>query len=958
MKRLAPLPLLLLVAGLLTAQPQSPHLAPTVAEAIPGRLIVKLSDPTADPVAAGERVLAPLAERFGRLAVRSWLRPELVRSGGGLRRGVVDRRGLDRILVVEFAGTGDPALVASKVMALPGVAYAEPVFRRHLHVIPNDPYVARQWYLERIRAFDAWDIGRGDSTAIVAIVDTGIDWVHPDLVDAIWRNPGESGTDAKGADRRTNGADDDGNGFVDDWVGYDFAGRDGRSADNDPSPGHWHGTHVAGIAAASTDNGVGIAGLAHGVRLRALKIADDRRESPTLVNGYDAILYAARMGATVINASWGGGGRSRAEQEVVDAVTDAGTLVVAAAGNDGRLSASYPASYHGVLSVASVMNGDRRSGFSNYSSFVGISAPGSEIYSTLPLAQSQTGYGYADGTSMASPMVAAAAALVRARYPSLDPAQVSAVLRASADNIDEQNPDFQLMLGAGRLNVLRALATGPNALLAGVESVDVIDASGDGLLEPGESFELRVTVRNYLRPASGVRLRLASAGREIEITNGEDLLGGFETGETRTSTSLRLVAPAAAGFDELIALRVGLESDAVEIGSSRVEVTVNPNFATTTNDRVTATLTGNGRIGFNDFPSNTQGAGFRFGGSDNLLAEGGLIIGTSPARLADVVRSAEPGYQSQGLQTVRAYRVAIDDVEGAEIGTAQFDDAHLHPMQRNGLSIDLTTRAYRGAGRDNQLLLFYRITNTSQQPLEGLHAALYLDWDIGLGGASNQTRLDPENRLGYTYNVRSAGLPYTGAMLVGEQPMNFMAADNGGDPIADGFYQEEKWQAISSGIRRDESSVGDCSTIIGAGPITLGAGEDTTIVFSLMAGDDLAALRSAATEARAVLTRLGMPFGGPLVLPTTLELYEPIPNPFAGSTRIEFSLAAEGAVTLDVFTAIGERVATLAEGTYPRGVHAIEFVPESSADEQVYFVRLVVDGEALVRKLVRLRESQ
>jgi hypothetical protein len=514
-----------------------------------------------------------------------------------------------------------------------------------------------------------------------------------------------------------------------------------------------------------------------------------------------------------------------------------------------------------------------------------------------------------------------------------------------------------MLLGSGRLNILRALSTGPNALLAGVESIEVIDANGNGIVEPGETFELKIGVRNYLRPASDVRLVLDPPDA-IDVLAGEDRLGPLASGETRTSTLLRVVAPANPGFDEVIPIRLHLASDSTEIGFARIEVTVNPNYATTTNDRVTATFTGNGRIGFNDFPNNEQGAGFRFGRSDNLLAEGGLLIGTSASRLADVVRAGEPGYQSQGLETVRPYRVTLDSVDRTEIGTATFDDAHLHPSQRNGVRVDLTTYAYRSAGRDDQILLFYRITNTSAETLDRLHCALFLDWDVGIAGASNQTRLDPENRLGYMYNVYTAGLPVAGAMLVGEQPMNFFAADNAGELLGNGFFQEEKWEAMTSGIKRDESQIGDCSMIIGAGPISLAPGEDTTVVFSLMAGENLAALRSAAAEARSVLARFGMAPGGALVLPTALDLVTGSPNPFATSTRITFTIPSPGDVTLDVFNAIGQRVATLADGAYSRGVYSVDFTPEPRDDEQVYFVRLAVGGETILRKVVRLGGSR
>lgn len=960
MKRLATLflPLLTAAAAVGLARAQSAPVAP--ADVVPGQFIVKVSAQTDDARREAERILAPLSGRLGRLSVRSWLLPQLVDRGSGLRKGTITRRGIDRIVLVEYANGDDPRAVVAAVRELVGLEYAEPVYRRYISALPNDPHLLRQWYLERIRAYDAWNAAAADSTITIAIVDTGIDWVHPDLADAVWRNHGETGRDTQGADRRSNRVDDDGNGFIDDWIGFDFAGSDARASDNDPRPGHWHGTHVAGIAAGIGNNAIGIAGVAHGARLMALKIADDRRDQPTLVNAYDAVLYAARMGASVINCSWGGPGHMQAEQDVIDAVTDEGALVVAAAGNEGRQSPAYPASYQSVLSVASVMAADRRSVFSNYNASVGISAPGDDIYSTLPFDQSQDGYGVADGTSMASPMVAGAAALVRARYPSLDPSQVSAVLRAGADNIDEKNPSYALMLGTGRLNVARALEVGPNAVMAGIESVAIADANANGIIEAGERFSLQVEVRNYLRATGDLVLRIENSSPSLlSAIDSVAPIGSMATGERRSidSGAITVAVRSTDAFDQVVSLTLSLVDGTSVISSKRIDITVNPNYATTSTHRVATTFTGNGRIAFNDFPINSQGIGFRYGASDNLLAEGGLLVGTSPSRLADVVRSGEPGLQSEGLRTLRPYRVRASDDGDMEIGVAEFSDDHLLPSQRNGLHVTLTTHASHVAGRDNQVLLLYKIKNTSSVRFDRLHVALFLDWDIGIAGVNNQIQFDSENRLGYAYSALTAGQPYVGAMLVGNQPMNFYAADNNASPLSNGFFQHEKWETMSSGIRREESSLGDCSMIIGAGPIGLAAGADTTIAFALIAADDRAMLAAGATEARAALTRLGMPIGEPLLLPSALALLDGFPSPFAMSTRIQFTVPGEGHIDVDVFTAAGEHVAKLASGTFTRGLHSVDFAPEGSAS-QVYFIRMISEGETILKKVVRLGRSE
>jgi ADP-ribose pyrophosphatase YjhB (NUDIX family) len=194
----------------------------------------------------------------------------------------------------------------------------------------------------------------------------------------------------------------------------------------------------------------------------------------------------------VINCSWGGPGRSQAEQETINATTELGSLVVAAAGNSGDSSVLYPASYDNVLSVASVTGADRRSLFSNFNALVGIAAPGEDIYSTVPRASASGGYDLATGTSMASPVVSGAAALVASRFPSLSPREIAAVLRATADDIDAVNPDYAMRIGSGRLNLLRAIDSGAEATYASIDDYTIVDANGDGIVDPGETTEQAV----------------------------------------------------------------------------------------------------------------------------------------------------------------------------------------------------------------------------------------------------------------------------------------------------------------------------------------------------------------------------------------------------------------------------------------------------------------------------------
>lgn len=323
------------------------------------------------------------------------------------------------------------------------VEYAERIPLLKSTLTPNDPNYnsSTQWSLFQVNASQAWDISTGSSSVTVAIVDDAVEITHDDLSGVTWTNTGEI---------PGNGIDDDNNGYIDDVNGYDVANDDNNPNPDAPISSYDHGTHVAGIAGAATDNSTGIASIGHNVSLIPVKSTNS---ATAVTHGYEGIIYAVSVGADVINMSWGGSGSSTTAQNIITYANDQGSLLIAAAGNDNVSNVFYPAGYSEVMAVASTTFGDSKSSFSNYGSWIDISAPGSAIYSTIP----GNSYGTKQGTSMASPMVAGMAGLMLSLNPSLSPDDIKACILSSADDIDGANPGFIGELGAGRINAQAAM---------------------------------------------------------------------------------------------------------------------------------------------------------------------------------------------------------------------------------------------------------------------------------------------------------------------------------------------------------------------------------------------------------------------------------------------------------------------------------------------------------------------
>jgi subtilisin family serine protease/PKD repeat protein len=443
---------------------------------------------------------------------------------------IKNKRSLDKFLILNLDSKSNFERSLEVLNNYKDIEYAEamPIF--YPDDVPNDASYNSLHHLNRIQAEEAWDIHKGEDGTeeiIVAIVDSGIDWKHEDLVNNIWNNLGEDldndGHTIEFIDGQwqfdpddINGIDDDNNGFADDFVGWNFVNANDEQTNDLDDPSH-HGTHCGGLAAGVTNNATGIASISWNVKLMGTghdKDGGNAYES----NCFDGIVYALDNGADVISCSWGTGQFSRSYEEVINELLGE-TVILASAGNSDWARPHYPSGYANIISVASTASNDEKAYYSCFGIATDISSPGGDTFvdggllSTIP-----GGYASFQGTSMASPFAAGLTALIRSQHPEWTRERVIQQLLATCDNIDEENPNYINALGAGRINALRALsednpAVDPKLRLA------LVRADNNDLVADGNTVDISLRIKNYacLTSTDNLTLELSCDNEGINV---------------------------------------------------------------------------------------------------------------------------------------------------------------------------------------------------------------------------------------------------------------------------------------------------------------------------------------------------------------------------------------------------------------------------------------------------------
>ncbi|MBL7136477.1 MAG: S8 family peptidase, partial [Candidatus Marinimicrobia bacterium] len=466
--------------------------------------------------------------------------------------------GLFRVYTVQIEAGTDILQLCNELNRSENVQWAEPVYIIPQDVIPNDPMYGLQTQIPQMHIPEAWDVVKGDSTVPIGIIDSGVDWKHSDLKDIIWVNPGED-IDSNGvitaAD--SNGVDDDNNGFIDDFIGWDWVEgvnnadpiEDGDVQDNNPMDVNGHGSHCAGLAAAATNNSVGIAGVSWGCSIMPLRIGWLNNEGDGI--GYStwmsqAFIYAADNGAKVTSLSYG---NSAVVLEGARYAFINDVAVFTSAGNGNNSIFDPLSQVPWVMNVAAVDPYDVKAWYSNFGPEITISAPGGDhnpgLWSTTPNNE-PNGNSYFNaysGTSMASPVAAGLIGLIRSQHPEWSVAQSYYQLAGTADDLDSNNPAYAGMLGYGRINGYRAVTETvtpkPNLMLNYVEFFDPA-GNNNGLAEPGENIEIVAHIENRWAGASNVTATIISNDARISVITASaqfDTVYGLEDFPTDNNNS-------------------------------------------------------------------------------------------------------------------------------------------------------------------------------------------------------------------------------------------------------------------------------------------------------------------------------------------------------------------------------------------------------------------------------------
>jgi len=703
---------------------------------------------------------------------------------------------LDGVCKIKVGKDQDIVKLISKLVKNPSVVYAEPLLNYQLLYTPSDPAnTINQSYLEQISAYDAWGITRGDDDITIGIIDTGLALDHEDLSGSLWTNEADP----------IDGLDNDNNGYVDDYYGYDFADLD-ADPNSDSNP---HGARAGGVAGATTDNSIGISGIGFNTKIAALK---GFTTSGSLSNNlFEAIVYAADMGIDVLNLSWGSVREPlQSEQDILNyAVLEKNVIVAVSAGNDGAKANPealfYPASYDNVLSVGATDSDDSKWSSSTYNYFVDLVAPGVSIYSTV----NDNGYGTQSGTSFASPMVAAVGALVKAEFPELNALQIMERVRVSSDDIYNvgTNALFDGKLGYGRLNAFSAVSQSALKSVR-IQSFEASTSHSDQLFF-GDTVTITANFTNFLSDVNSPQVTISSPEGNFSIVHGTQALPAMDELE-ESAGSFQIVLDSNLEPESTLFFRFDF-MDGAYADFQFLQGKTSPDHFDFGAD-VKMTIAGNGNLGFAD-ASFFEGIGIEYQGT-SVLNYAGLIIGNSAISVSDNL-IADYGNQDreQNFDPIINYKL-LSHPAADQFGYSEFEDAE------HNLIIEQSSYSWEN---DDFIILRYRINNNSAVAITDLSIGTFTDFDL-VDPLKNMAEYDIAGSYMLTTDLDET--IFSGTKIIANGTSRYSALDvnnqNGNDFDIDGVFSDaDKYEFLRNQQIASAGAVGVGNDVAMINGITL-----------------------------------------------------------------------------------------------------------------------------------------
>jgi hypothetical protein len=751
-----------------------------------------------------------------------------------------NRSALNDFYQVELHSGEDLWRAIDQLSQMEELEYAEPVYIHEVLYVPSDPQASAvsglQTHLNLINAYDAWQVEKGDPAVVVGIVDTGADMAHDDL-----QNIAINHSDP------VNGVDDDADGYVDNYRGWDMA-----NGDNDATAdGDGHGTQVTGMSSATTDNGLGIAGTGFHCSFLPVKISDSATKR--LRNEYAGIVYAVDHGAKVINLSWGGANNcSKLGQDIINyAVLDNDVVVVAAAGNTPQQLNFFPASYQNVLSVGATDLSDKKATWATWSPYIDLVAPANQVYTT----NNSNGYGYTLGSSFAAPMVAGAAALVRSRFPHYSALQVMEQVRVTADDIYGigGNDRYFGALGKGRLNMQRAVS---DTITPSVRMTRFSYAGPHKharLLFAGDTCHVKADFTNYLRQARNFTARLSTEDARVAVI--QDVFHSGQIGTMQTvdnnNAPFKVIIHEDRDHDRPIVFRLDYTAEGYS-DFQYFEFVLTPDHFELTIDSLAITVASDGDLGYDD-NCEVKGEGLIFK-NQRLASYMGIMFATGADRVADNIIN-DFYYGTKDRDFIKEERIALFCNSAADWDArSAFKES---AAQSNKLDLWIEQKVL-GWDDESFFVVEYRLVNTGDSPISNLHAGMYADWNIG-DYRSNIADWNAGELIGYTTSRNTAGT-YAGIGLLttGLTPAHTsidLGNYHGNQPdVEQMFYDQQKYEMISrEGILAQAGTAGagnDVAQLTGYGGLAIAPKDAVKIAFVILIGDQRADISNALANAK------------------------------------------------------------------------------------------------------------